>query len=95
MDSAVVSQFPGQTVPLAAAAHPEDDAVQHPPGVGAFAPRTLGRVHIQDHRVNLLQKWSGISQIVARVLSFPIVHPHTFPYPNSCRIPRPISSSAF
>ena len=59
VDSAVVSQFPGQTVPLAATAHPEDDAVQHPPGVGAFAPRTPGRVHIQDHRVNLLPQMVG------------------------------------
>ena len=37
----VLSSPRGQTVPLAAAAHPEDDAVQHPPGVGAFAPRTI------------------------------------------------------
>ena len=59
VDSAVVSQFPGQTVPLAATAHPEDDAVQHPPGVGAFAPRTLGRVLSKITGVNLLPEMVG------------------------------------
>ena len=54
MDGAVVSQFLGQAVPVAAGAHPEYDAIQDSPRVNPLASRGLGRVHIQNDWVNLL-----------------------------------------
>ena len=51
---AVVSQFSGQTVPLATGTHPKDDAVQDSPRVGTSAPRGFCRVHFRNDRLNPL-----------------------------------------
>ena len=50
MDGAIVSQLPGQVVPLATASHPKDNALQHLPLVRPFAPPGFGRIQLQYHR---------------------------------------------
>ena len=56
MDGAIVSQLPGQVVPLATAAHPKDNAFQHLPLVRPFAPPGFGRVQLQYHRFDSFPK---------------------------------------
>ena len=50
MDGAIVSQLPGQVVPLTTASHPKDNAFQHLPLVRPFAPPGFGRIQLQYHR---------------------------------------------
>ena len=59
MNGAVVSQFPGQTVPLATGGHTEDDAIQDSPRVRTPASRGLGWVHLRYDRLNPLPEIIG------------------------------------
>ena len=54
VDGTVIPQFLGQVVPLAGAAHAEYDPLQHLPLVHPLAPLRLGRVQLQNHRLNSL-----------------------------------------
>jgi hypothetical protein len=47
MDSAVITQFLGQLVPLGSAPQAVDDAIEHLSGVGSFATGSFGRVHLK------------------------------------------------
>ena len=75
MDGAVVSQFPGQAVPVATGAHPEYDAVQDSPRLNALAPRGLGRVHLQNGWLNpfpqIIRDFPYRWQSLARSLRWP------------------------
>jgi hypothetical protein len=51
MDGAVVAQFLGQVVPLAAATEPEDDPFQHPPGIGTRTAHGLGWIGFTKERL--------------------------------------------
>ena len=56
MNGAVVPKLFRQSVPLASAAQPEDDAVEHLPWVSALAAPGLGRVFLQDDRFDAFPK---------------------------------------
>ena len=75
MDGAIVSQLPGQVVPLAAASHPKDNAFQHLPLVHPFAPPGFGRIQLQYHSIRS-QRSSGTSQIVGNAFPSTTIHLH-------------------
>ena len=56
MDGAVVPKLSRQSVPLASAAQPEDDAVEHLSGTSPLAASGLGRVFLQDDRLDQFPK---------------------------------------
>src|SRR5947209_3073259 len=54
MHGTVVAELLGEFVPLAAAAHAEEDAIQGAPPVGALAAGALGRGILQENRFDPL-----------------------------------------
>lgn len=57
VDGAVVGKFFGQLVPLAAAAHTEDDSVQCRPRIDAFAASVFRRIVLVDNRSYLVPQF--------------------------------------
>ena len=79
MDGAVVSKFLGQVIPLAAASHSEDNAIEHLPWINSFAARGLGRVHLQNCGQDLFPE--AVRHLPDSIQSFAVPHqapPHTF-----------------
>jgi hypothetical protein len=52
MHGAVIAEPGGEPVPLAAAAHAEEDAVEYPPPVGSLTAGGLGRGVLQQDRLD-------------------------------------------
>ena len=79
MDGAVVSQLLGQVIPLAAAPHPEDNAVEHLPCIDSLAASDLGRVLFQNCGSDLFPEVVRHLPDSIQSLASPLqVPPHTF-----------------
>src|SRR5215475_11406234 len=59
VDGAVIAELLGKLVPLAAAAHTKEDAVERPPPVRAFAAGGLGWSIVQEDGFNTLPQFIG------------------------------------
>src|SRR6185437_10455727 len=70
MDRTLGAEHAGQLVPLAARAHPEDDAVQRLTPVGVVSARCLGGPERKEQRENAFPEWIGHSPDGPQRLAF-------------------------